>query len=61
MSLEDLFQLVLNVEEAANDPGKVAEGNPQNSKDTHTKTTIPRKQGGEKVKIIRKVEENPLV
>jgi hypothetical protein len=60
MSLEDLFQFALNIEEAAINPGKDAEGNAQNSKDTKSETTISRKQGVEKEKIIRKVEANPL-
>jgi hypothetical protein len=46
MSLEDLFQFALNIEESAIKPGKDAEGNPRNSKEQKTKTSIPRKQGG---------------
>jgi hypothetical protein len=36
MSLEDLFQFALNIEEAAINPGKDADGNARNSKDTKT-------------------------
>jgi hypothetical protein len=32
MSIENLFQFALNIEAAAIDPGKDAEGNPRNSK-----------------------------
>jgi hypothetical protein len=46
MSLQDLFQFALNIEEAAINLGKDAEGNPRNSKEHKTKTSIPRKQGG---------------
>jgi hypothetical protein len=46
MSLEDLFQFTLNMEEAAINPGKDAEGNPRNSKESKTETTIPWNQGG---------------
>jgi hypothetical protein len=46
MNLEELFQFALNIEEASINPGKDAEGNPQNSKETKTENTIPRKQGG---------------
>jgi hypothetical protein len=63
MSLEDLIHFALNIEEAAINPGKDADGNPRNSKETKSETTIPRKRGGgglEKVKTIRKVEANPL-
>jgi hypothetical protein len=59
MSLDDLFQFALNIEEAAINPGKDAEGNPSTSKEHKTKTSIPRKQGL-KVKAIRIVEEKPL-
>jgi hypothetical protein len=45
MNLEKLFQFALNIEEASINPGKDAEGNPRNSKETETETTIPRKQG----------------
>jgi hypothetical protein len=45
MFLEDLFQFVLNIEKAAINPGKDAEGNPWNSKEQKTKTLIPRNQG----------------
>jgi hypothetical protein len=47
MSLEDLFQFALNIEEAAINPGKDSEGNPWNSKEYKTETSITRKQGGE--------------
>jgi hypothetical protein len=46
MSLEDLFQFALNIEEAAIYPGNDAKGNPRNSKEQKTETSIPRKQGG---------------
>jgi hypothetical protein len=59
MSLEDLFQFALNIEEAAIKPGKNSEGNPQNSKEQKTETSISWKQGG-KGKIIRRMEEKPL-
>jgi hypothetical protein len=47
MNLEELFQFAFNIEEASINPGKDAEGNPQNSKEMRTETTIPRKQGGQ--------------
>jgi hypothetical protein len=59
MSLEDLFNFSLNIEEDAINPGKDADGNPRNSKEQKTETSIPRKQGV-KVEIIRRVEEKPL-
>jgi hypothetical protein len=59
MNLEELFQFALNIEEAAINPRNDSEGNPRNSKDQRTETTIPRRQGV-RVKIIRRVEENPL-
>jgi hypothetical protein len=59
MSLEDLFQFALNKEESAINLGKDAEGNPRNSKEQKTETSIPRNQGV-KVKAIRRMEENPL-
>jgi hypothetical protein len=47
MILEELFQFALNIEEASVIPGKDADGNPRNSKETKTENlTIPRKQGG---------------
>jgi hypothetical protein len=46
MCPEDLFQFALIIEEAAINPGKDAEGNPKNSKEQKTETSIPRKQGG---------------
>jgi hypothetical protein len=46
MSLEDLFQFALNIEESVIKPGKHSEGNPRNSKDHKTETSIHRKQGG---------------
>jgi hypothetical protein len=55
-----LFQFALNIEEAAINPGKDAEGNPQNSKESNSETTIPRKQGSGKGKNHNKVEESPL-
>jgi hypothetical protein len=57
ISLEDLFQFALNIEEADINPGKDSEGNPRNSKETET--SIPRKKGV-KVKIITRMEEKPL-
>jgi hypothetical protein len=53
MSLEDLFQFALNIEEAAISHGKDAEGNPLNSKEQKTETSIPQMQGG-KFKIQKK-------
>jgi hypothetical protein len=59
MSLEDLFQFALNIEEAAINPEKDSEGNTRNSKEQKTDTPIPQKQGV-KVKIIKKDSEgNP--
>jgi hypothetical protein len=46
MSLEDLFQFALNIEEAAINPGRDSEGNPRNSKEHKTETSTPPKQGG---------------
>jgi hypothetical protein len=46
MNLEELFQIALNIEEASINLGKDAEGNPLNSRETETETTIPRKQRG---------------
>jgi hypothetical protein len=46
MNLEELFQFALNIEEAAINPRHDSEGNPRNSKEQRTETTIPRKQGG---------------
>jgi hypothetical protein len=48
MSLEDLFQFALNIEDTAINPGKDAEGNARSNKDTKTETNIPWKQGGGK-------------
>jgi hypothetical protein len=45
MSLEDLFQFALNIEEAAINIGKDAESNPRNIKEHKTETSIPQKQG----------------
>jgi hypothetical protein len=45
MYLEDLLQFALNIEEAAINPGKYSEGNPRNSKEQKTDTSIPRNQG----------------
>jgi hypothetical protein len=53
MSLKDLFKFALNIEEAATNHGKYAEGNPLNSKEHKTKDSIPGKQGG-KGKIHKK-------
>jgi hypothetical protein len=60
MSLEDLFQFDLNKEEADINPGKDYVGNPRNSKEQKTETSIPLKQGV-KIKIIRKMEEKPAL
>jgi hypothetical protein len=49
MSLEDLFQFALNIEEAHINPGKDSEGNPRNSKEQKNETSV-----------IRRVEEKPL-
>jgi hypothetical protein len=46
MSLEDLFKFAFNIKEADINPGKDSEGNPRNSKEQKTETSIPRKQGG---------------
>jgi hypothetical protein len=46
MSLEELFQFALKIEEAAINPGKDSEGNPWNIKEHKTDTSITRKQGG---------------
>jgi hypothetical protein len=46
MNLEELFQFTLNIEEASINPGKDADGNLRNSKETKTENNIPRKQGG---------------
>jgi hypothetical protein len=59
MSLEELSQFALNMEEASTNPGKDSEGNPRNSKETKTKTTIPLKQVG-KGKSHKKKKENLL-
>jgi hypothetical protein len=59
MSLEHLFQVAINIEESDINPGKETEGNPRNSKEQKTETSIPRKQGG-KVKSHKKSGGNPL-
>jgi hypothetical protein len=41
MNLEELFQFVLDIEEASINPGKDSEGNPWDSKETKTETIIP--------------------
>jgi hypothetical protein len=41
MSIEDLFQFALNMEEAVINSGKDSEGNPRNSKEQKTETSIP--------------------
>jgi hypothetical protein len=46
MSLEDLFQFALNIEEADINAGKDSTGNPRNSKRQKTETSIPRNHGG---------------
>jgi hypothetical protein len=46
MNIEELFQLALNKEEASINTGKDSEGNPRNSKEPKTESTIPRKQWG---------------
>jgi hypothetical protein len=38
MSLEDVFQFALNIEEADINPGKDSEGNARNDKDQKTDT-----------------------
>jgi hypothetical protein len=45
MSLEDLFQLAIYIEETVINPGEDAEGNPRNRKELKTKNSIPRKKG----------------
>jgi hypothetical protein len=40
MNIEELFQFALNIEEAAINPAKDSEGNPRNSKEQRTETTI---------------------
>jgi hypothetical protein len=59
MSLKDLFQCAINIKEAAINPGKDAEGNPQNSKDQKTKPQFLGSRGV-KVKTLRRVEANHL-
>jgi hypothetical protein len=46
MTLEELFQFALTIEEAAVNPGMDSDGNARSSKETKTETTIPWKQGG---------------
>jgi hypothetical protein len=46
ISFEDLFQFALYLEEAPINPEKDSEGNPRNSKEHKTETSIPQKQGG---------------
>jgi hypothetical protein len=46
MSLEDLYQFALNIEEAAINPGQDSEGNPRNSKEYRKENSITWKQGG---------------
>jgi hypothetical protein len=61
ISFKDLFQFALNIEEATLNPGKDAKGNPRNSKESKTETSIPRKKGkgkkykkgGEKSSILK--------
>jgi hypothetical protein len=60
MSLAELFQFALNIEESAINPAKDSEGNTRNSKEQKTDTSFPRKQGGVKVKTIRIMEEKLL-
>jgi hypothetical protein len=43
MNLEELFQFALNIEDAAINPVNYCEGNPRNSKEQRTETTIARK------------------
>jgi hypothetical protein len=55
MNLEELFQFVLNIEEASINPGKDVEGNPRNSKEMKTEnSTIPHKQGGKGINNHKK-------
>jgi hypothetical protein len=57
MSLEDLFQFAMNIEESVINPGKDAEGNPRYSKETNSLEA----GGWETLEIIRKVEPNLLL
>jgi hypothetical protein len=41
MSVEALFKLALNIQEAAVNPRKASEGNARGSKEMKTKTTVP--------------------
>jgi hypothetical protein len=59
MSLEDLFQFALNIEEADINPIKDSKDNPLNSKEPKTETSFLGSRGV-KVNIIRRVEEKPL-
>jgi hypothetical protein len=54
MSLKDLFKFALNIEEAAINPDKDAEGIPRNSKESKTETSTPPKLGikGKKQKKV---------
>jgi hypothetical protein len=54
MTLEELFQFALNIEEAVVNHGKDYEGNALRSKETKTETIIHRKQGVEKLKVIKR-------
>jgi hypothetical protein len=45
MNIEELFQFALNIDEAVINRGKNSEGNPWNSKEQRTETSIPQKQG----------------
>jgi hypothetical protein len=56
MSLGELFQFPLNIEEAAINPGMDYEGNARISKDTETETAIPQKQGVGKGKHQKRSE-----
>jgi hypothetical protein len=60
MSLKDLFQLALNIEEAAINSGKYSKGNPRNRKEQKTETSIPRKQEG-KVKNKKKSKDKKSI
>jgi hypothetical protein len=59
MSVEELFQFTLNIEEAEINPGKDSEGNAHSSKETKSKPPILGSRGVEKAKVIkREVEVN---
>jgi hypothetical protein len=60
MTLEELFQFALNIEETVINPGKDSKGNTRSNKERKSETAIHRKQGVEKSKVIkREVEVSP--